>query len=120
MGTTVWVLKEGQEDDNWDHSLMLSQEKELDRLAEKLKVKKLSELYDYSVLSDEFGGPETEPNYLAPEVVKETLRSLIGAIKAGNSGVRLQDELVEELEDCFIKAVQAETENCKVRLSIIP
>jgi hypothetical protein len=120
LGNTVWVLKEGREEDNWDHSLMLSQEKALDLLSEELHVRKLSELYDYSVLNEEFGGPDTEPNYLDPGLVRETLGALIDAIKAGKSGLRSQKELVEELEDCFIKTVEAETENCRIRLSIIP
>ncbi len=120
MGDTVWVLKEGEEEDIRDHSLILSEEKALNRLAKKLKIKKLSDFYDYSVLNEEFDGPDTEPNYVKPNDVKESLQALINAIREGDSGIGSPDEVVEEFEDCLQKVAEAEKENCNIRLSIIP
>ncbi|MCP4351571.1 MAG: hypothetical protein GY795_39395 [Desulfobacterales bacterium] len=120
MGDTVWVLKEGQDEDNWDHSLILSEEKALNRLSKKLKIKKLSDFYDYSVLNEEFDGPDTEPNFVKPIDVKKSLQALINAIQEGDSGIKSPSGIVEELEDCLKKVTEAEKENCNVRLSIIP
>ena len=53
MGDTIWVLIEGQESDDWDHSVLLREQKGLDRLAEILSVAKLSELFDFSAYAEE-------------------------------------------------------------------
>jgi hypothetical protein len=120
VGNTIWILKEGQDEDNWDHSLILSEEKALNRLAKKLKIKQLSDLYDYSVLNEAFDGFDTEPNSVRPMDVKKSLQALITAIKDGGSGINSPGEIVDELEDCFRKVADAENDNCNVRLSIIP
>lgn len=120
MGDTVWILKEGQNEDNWDHSLILREEKTLNRLAKKLKIKKLSDFYDYSVLNEEFDGPDTEPNYVSPIDVKKSLQTLITAIREGDSGIEAPNDIVDELEDCLQKVAEAEKEKCNIRLSIIP
>ena len=57
MGDTVWVLREGQQSDDRDHSLVLREKKGLDRLAKVLGVKKLSALFDYSIYNEAFVGP---------------------------------------------------------------
>jgi hypothetical protein len=121
MGDTIWVLKEGQESDDWDHSVLLREQKGLDRLAESLSVKKLSELFDFSAYAEEFGGPE-EPNYLAPEEARVTLSALFEAVRAGHDEYKPKnrDELLEELEDCLRKIDEAEAASCRVRLVIIP
>lgn len=120
MGNTVWVLKEGQNEDDWDHSFILREEKALERLAKKLKVKKLSDYYDYSVLNEEFDGPDTETNYVKPVDVKKSLEALINAIKDDASDIKSTSKIMDELEDCLKKVNEAEKENCDVRLSIIP
>ena len=120
MGNTIWVLKEGQDEDDWDHSFILREEKALDRLTRKLKVKKLSDYYDYSVLNEEFDGPDTEPNYVKPVDVKKSLEALINSIKEGSSGIKSTSEILEELEDCLKKVNEAEKENCDICLSLIP
>jgi hypothetical protein len=121
MGDTIWVLKEGQESDDWDHSVLLQEEKGLDRLAKALFVKELSELLDYSAYAEEFGGPD-EPNYLSPQEARATLSAVLEAIKTGHHEYRPKnrDELLDELEDCVKKVGEAEAENCRVRLAIIP
>jgi hypothetical protein len=120
MGSTVWVLKEGQDEDDCDHSLILDEEKELKRLCRELGVKRLDDLYDYSVLGTEYDGPEVKPEYLDPSEVKSTLKALIKAIKSGQSNIASADELLEELDDCLSKIIEAENDRCRVRLAIIP
>ncbi len=120
MGNTVWVLKEGQEEDDWDHSFILTEEDELKRLSKELGVKKLDELLDFSILSEEFGDVEVEPNYLSPADARPTIESLISAIKSGKGNLESPSEVLEELEDCLSKVNEAEAEKSKIRFSVIP
>jgi|GEM_PF-3293580 len=120
MGDTIWVLKEGQDEDGWDHTLILSEEEEFKRLSKELGLKKLDDLLDYSILNEEFGGPDTDPDYLNPSEVKSTLEAFISAIKSGKSKIEAVDDILEELEDCLKKVIEAENEQCKVRLSVVP
>jgi hypothetical protein len=65
MGNTIWVgIRDQAKDDlPQDNSIMLRMEKELDRLAKKLKVVKLSKFYDYSELEVEFGDLEDDEEF---------------------------------------------------------
>ena len=120
MGNTVWVLREDQDDDEWDHSLVVVYEKDLDRLAKELDVKKLCEFYDFSVLAEEFGGDE-EPNYVCPKFVKASVLPILSALQAGNSPtIDRRDDIIEELEDILTKVNEAEVLESKVRLSVVP
>jgi hypothetical protein len=120
MGDTIWVLKEGQDEDDWDHSLILTEEKEFKRLSKELGLKKFDELLDYSILNEESGDPNTEPNYLDPSEARLTLESFISAIKTGQSKIKAAEDVLEELEDCLKKIIEAENEHCKVRLAVVP
>lgn len=120
MGDTVWVLKEGQDEDDWDHSLILRENKELKRLSRELGVKRLDDLLDYSILNAEFSDIEEDPNYFEPAEIRPTLEALIAAIKAGKSRLGSPGEVVEELEDCLKKVLEAEDGRLRVRLSIVP
>lgn len=123
MGDTFWILKENQDSDDCDHSLIVEEEKGLDRLAKALKVKKLSQFYDYSVYNEKFGD-SGEPYLVAPEDVKKTLLALYEAIKDGKQKwvqkLSKRDELSEEIADCLKKVSEAEAQNCKVRCAIVP
>ncbi len=119
MGDTIWVLKEGQDHDEWDHSFILGEDRELNRLSKKLGVKQLDELLDYSILNEEFGDSNEEPNYLNPCEVRPTLVALISEIKSGQSRIRAVNEILEELEDCLKKVIDAENKKCTVRLSVV-
>jgi hypothetical protein len=59
MGHTIWVDVEGRADDDLpsDNSMMLRLDKQLDKLAAKLGVARLTTFYDYSELEDEFDEP---------------------------------------------------------------
>ena len=120
MGDTIWVLKEGQEEDNWDHTLILRNEKPLELLSKEIGVKSLSEFFDYSILNEEFDGPDTDPKYSKPSEIRLTLEALISKIKNIESKIERYDELLEELKDCLKKVKEAEINKCNVRLSIIP
>lgn len=57
MGDTIWVDVDGRAGDDLpsDNSIMLRLGKQLDELAAKLGVPKLTTFYDYSAMEDEFG-----------------------------------------------------------------
>ncbi len=58
MGDTIWVDVEGRAKDDppSDNSIMLRLDKQLDKVAAKLGVSKLTTFYDYSAVEHEFGG----------------------------------------------------------------
>ena len=57
MGDTIWVDVQGRAEDDLpaDNSIMLRLDKQLDTLAAKLGVAKLTTFYDYSAMEEEFG-----------------------------------------------------------------
>ena len=56
MGDTIWVDVQGRAEDDLpsDNSIMLRLERQLDKLAAKLGVPKLTTFYDYSAMEAEF------------------------------------------------------------------
>lgn len=120
MGQTVWVLSEDQQHDLWDHSFILVEEKALVNLARECLVKPLSEFYDFSVLNEEYGGPDTEPSFFDPGQIRQSLEALIKAINDNHTSLKNSAEIHEELQDCLQKVMQAEQQNKRVRLAIIP
>jgi len=63
MGLTIWVDVEGRADDEprWDNSIMLQLERQLDKLAAKRGVARLTTFYDYTALEEDFAEtPEAE------------------------------------------------------------
>ena len=120
MGNTVWILSEDREEDDWDHSLLLVNEKSLDKLADQLNVKRLSDFYDHSVLAEEYGG-DIEPNYISAHELEGVLSLLITAIRDGEAGkLNGNTEIIEELEDCLEKTLNAKSHGSKMRLAIVP
>jgi hypothetical protein len=120
MGNTVWVLQDGQEEDNSDHSLVLVYEKQLDKLSKEMGIKNFSKFLDYSVIATEFGG-DAEVNSVEPAEVKDTYSQLITAIVDGKSKeLANNSDLLDELEDCLNKVEVAQQAGKKVRLSVIP
>ena len=120
MGSTVWVLSEDRDEDEWDHSLILVHEKSLDMLADQLCVKRLSDFYDYSILAEDFDG-QVEPNYISADELELVLYSLIKAIHDGNAGkLNENTEIIEELEDCAEKVSNAKHNGSKIRFAIVP
>lgn len=120
MGDTIWVLPEGVEEDDWDHSLVLQEDKSLDRLCEALGVRRLSELLDFSVCAEELGAG-VEPNYVDPSEASRTISALIEAARSGHPAAKLkrESEVLEELEDMHEKLEKAGAQGLRVRLSVI-
>ena len=117
MGNTIWVLSENRDEDEWDHSLIISNETKLNALADELSIKRLSDFYDHSILAEEYGA-EVEPNYVIAQDLAAVLDSLMSAIRSGmlNGDV----DLLEELDDCLQKTLDAKNQGLKVRLAIVP
>lgn len=120
MGNTIWLLSEDREEDDWDHSLILVNEKQLDKLADELNVKRLSDVYDHSILAEEYGG-RVKPKFVIAEELENVLDSMIRAIRKGSaSKLNKDNEIIEELEDCLKKVSSAKSKGLKVRLAIVP
>ena len=113
MSATIWVLKQGQEEDDYDHSFLLIHMEYLDQLCKKKNVEKLSDFYDYSEYNDEFGLESIEKNYLDINLAKTTLQALIEQVS--KEEIKNKIELLEELDDCLKKLNLAQQEKCKVR-----
>jgi hypothetical protein len=62
MGHTIWVDVRGRSKNDLprDNSIMLRMKDQLDRLARKLRVSKLSDFYDYSELEAQYGDFEED------------------------------------------------------------
>jgi len=120
MGHTLWVLDETSESDDWDHSLILSFETELNQLSQQLGFKALNEYFDHSILAEEFG-QQADPNYLTATDIELVITKLLEAIQQGVSPKLAQaQELKEELEDCLTKIKAIGAKQQKVRLSLVP
>jgi len=120
MGNTVWVLKDSQVEDEWDHSLMIEYENQMNEISEELRIKKISDFYDFSILSEEFG-VEEELKYVNPSETIEVLLAIKVLLeKRTDNRIERKSELIEELEDCLNKITEAKNNNSKVRLVVIP
>ena len=86
-------------------------------MADELGIKPLSDFYDYSILTEEYGG-EAETNYVNAEELINILEPITNAIRAGK--LNGDSEIIEELEDCLKKTLIAKDRGLKVRLAIVP
>lgn len=122
MSNTIWVLTEGQESDDWDHSVMLKIEKILNKLCKSIGLKPFSELLDYSILEEEYSDESFEQNYQAATTVLAVLVPLRDEIFNGKGGIKenIRTEVLEELDDCISKVQIAKSKGTEVRLSIVP
>lgn len=112
MSQTLWILTEGQESDNWDHSMVLNEIKYLDRLCERSCLIKLSSCLDESIVAKEFG-MEVEPKYMDANTLHKIIKALKEQMDKGSNTV-----LVEELQDIQKKCLLSKGN--KVRLAIVP
>jgi len=126
MGDTIWVRRKsrvGTEDsgDDFDHSLFSKASEELDRLAETLGVRKLSDFIDttdmqYNLSDDDL--PESwiveNEKWFAPADALPSLSKIVECLRSGEvKGIKekLRPELLEELEDCLSKVTEAERDS---------
>jgi hypothetical protein len=105
MGNTIWVDVRGRskDDELQDNSIMLRLEKELDRLATKLNVAKLSEFHDYSELEAAYGEFDDEGNESADEGLSDNDSQATGDWfdpgAALTSVIAIHNHLVQHPED---------------------
>ncbi len=120
MGSTIWVLKEGQEQNDWDHSQILIEERNLNKLAKEFNLITLNDLLDYSVLNEEYGMPVDEINYYEALELRAIIESYISSISS-NTKIKFKklSELNMEFEDILLKINQAHQENKKLRLTVM-
>jgi hypothetical protein len=103
MGDTIWVDVQGRAKDDLpqDNSVMLRFKDELDRLSDKLGVRKLSDFYDYSVLAAQFAeettGVEADDKARPREMWFDPTQAL-AAVKA------IHNHLLQNPEDFGFKA----------------
>ncbi len=118
MSDTIWVRRKSQvgtddSGDDFDHSLFYKASDDLDRLADSLAVRKLSDFFDmtdvqYNMSDDDL--PESwiaeNEKWFAPSEALPSLEKITEQLKAGPAkGVKegTRSDLIEELEDCLTK-----------------
>jgi len=123
MGDTIWVRRKSRvgtdaSGDDFDHSLFCKASEELDKLAENLGVRRLSDFLDTTDmqynLSDE-DLPESwiveNEKWFSPVDALSSLAKIVERLKSGEvKGIKekMRPELLEELEDCLVKVSDAQ------------
>jgi hypothetical protein len=145
MGHTIWVDVQGRAENECppDNSTMLKMEGPLDRLSEKLRVRKLSEFYDYSIVEGELFRPLAmflgwiRDVLGARDISKEywfdpgPALSAVQAVRSHHSqhptdlGIKavssqLPDYLMKELQHCETVLTEAASRGRKFRFLIVP
>lgn len=148
MGATIWVDVRGrsQEDCPRDNSTLLQCKDPLDRMSEKLGVRKLSEFYDYSVLEGElfrplaivlrwirvfrgFGAEPSRDSWFDPAPALTAVRAIRRRLaqrpvdlESGEDASQppLLDRLTEELEHCQDVLETAVSRDQSFRFLIVP
>ncbi|MFK5976387.1 MAG: hypothetical protein QM493_07760 [Sulfurovum sp.] len=115
MGNTLWILEEEQESDNWDHSEIIKNIKDLDTITTKLGFSKLISYFDESIWAKEFG-MEIEAKYFDVYPIEKLILVLIDEVKK-KSNNRF---LIDEMEDILSKCILAKEKNVKIRLALVP
>jgi len=134
MSDTIWVRRKSQagtEDsgDDYDHSLFCEASEELDKLANSLGVRMLSDFIDttdmqFNMSEDDL--PESwiaeNEKWFAPADALPSLKKIIERLKSGKAnGIEedLRAELVEELEDCLVKVSGAEQDGDQFHFCLV-
>lgn len=143
MGNTIWVDVEGRSQEHLppDNSIMLRLMDQLDELSDRLKVAKLSEFFDYSVLEAEYGEElgdlessldetsDSSGTWFDPGRPLEAVRAIHHRLSADftalgwmpdRSREHWPAELMEELRHCRAVLEQALARERKFRLLIVP
>ncbi|WP_434687692.1 hypothetical protein [Pseudanabaena minima] len=130
MGTTIWVLSNGNmtDGDDWDHSALFYAVEKLDPICEQLGLTKISEFLDWTDfeanMSEDDDFPDEEilsdkASWFNPSAALPMLRSLREyVVNNGAEGEslleqgkeHLSEELLEDLDDCIAKVEKIETE----------
>lgn len=133
MGMTIWVDVEDvphAKTDTRDHSIVLVLEKNLERVATKLGVKKLKEFYDYSSMAAAYADRPVviEPRWADPSELLASLEAIHEHLRAHPKALRFRPDvarahypgsLMAELEHCVSVVKRARTERRRVRLLVL-
>jgi hypothetical protein len=135
MSDTIWLeLSDGRQKTGGDrdNSAMLRLSEDLDALATKLGVAKLTTFYDSSALAeeyaDEFEGadmPAAESAWFEASAGRESVAALLGALRENPKAVQADSAggatvLIEELEYCHGALIDAERRGQRFHLLIVP
>lgn len=125
MSDTLWVRRRsmaasGDAADDYDHSLFYRHADALDRLADSLGVRGLSDFFDTSDLEYNLSEEDLPASWIAehehwypPSEALPALQRIIECLKAGEvKGIKekVRGDLLDELEDCLVKLEMAERE----------
>lgn len=120
MGSTIWILEEAQEEDDWDHTCLLMNEKALNHVCQNLRGETFSQYLDFSIEQEDFG-IECEANYFPPDELLALLSMLYKEVGASASAnFQNKDGLLEELENGIKRVELAKLKAAKVRFAVIP
>ena len=134
MSDTIWVRRKSlvgsdDVDIDSDHSLFCMAADELDKLAESLNVRKLSDFFDMTDLQFNMSEEELPESWIAenekwfsPADALPALRAIIGRLRAGEvKGIKekLRPELIEELEDCLATVSAADQASDQFHFCIV-
>ena len=134
MSDTIWVCRQSRaatddSGDDFDHSLFCKTSDQLDKLANHIGVRKLSDFFDTTDLQFNMSEDELEESWIAenqkwfaPADALPSLEKIVECLRAGEiKGIKekIRPELLEELEDCLAKVTVADHEKDRVHFSIV-
>jgi len=134
MSDTIWVRRKsrvGTDDsgDDYDHSIFCKTSEELDKLAESLGVRPLSDFVDTTDMQFNFSEEDLPESWIAenekwfaPADVLPSLTKIVERLKSGEAkGIKekLRPELIEELEDCLAKVSEAGQEGDQFHFCLV-
>ena len=134
MSDTIWVRRKSQvgtdnSGDDFDHSLFCKSSEELDKLAQAIGVRKLSDFIDTTDLQYNMSDEDLPESWIAenekwfsPSDALPSLMRIVERLKAGEvQGIKEKSrpELLEELEDCLEKVDEAARENDQFHFCIV-
>jgi len=134
MSDTIWVRRKSQagtddSGDDFDHSLFCKASEELDKLAESLGVRPLSDFIDTTDMHFNFSEEDLPESWIAenekwfaPADALPSLTKIVERLKSGEvKGIKekLRPELIEELEDCLAKVSEAGQEGDQFHFCLV-
>ena len=139
MSDTIWLeVTDGREKSGGerDNSIMLKLTRELDGLAEKLDVPKVSSFYDKSALAEAYAGeledadvPPVEPVWFDAAAGRRAVEALLVELRTNSAAIRFPsdpsrrhwpDALRDELEYCRSTLSQAEKRELRFHFLVVP
>jgi hypothetical protein len=143
VGNTIWVDVEGRPDDKLppDNSIMLRLMEQLDELSDRLRVAKLSEFFDYSVIEAEYADelPDLEVSsrdvsdssgtWFDPGRALEAVRAIHDRLSADFAALAWEPDrsrdhwpeaLMQELNHCRTMLEDAGERGRKFRFLVVP